>query len=115
MAHSLGGLVVKKVNVLQHNIPNNKAIIEAYNDSMYVKLLADIKGIVFFGTPHRGSDLAPLLSNLLSAILTERIFIEQLQPGSETIKEINHAFRDRTLSIHLVSFTESTAMRPVGV
>lgn len=74
-----------------------------------------MKGIVFIGTPHRGSDLAKLLKNLLAATFAQRTFVSQLGPNSEMIMEINRAFRDRSVSLELVSFYESTGVRGIGV
>jgi len=74
-----------------------------------------VKGIIFLGTPHRGTDLAKLLGNILTATLSQRIFVDQLQRESEMIQEINHAFLERSVVLKLVSFYESTAMRVIGV
>jgi len=92
-----------------------KAIIDAHNDPIYVNILENVKGIVFIGTPHRGAELANILSNLLMATFSRKIFVDQLRGNCETIREINHAFRGRSLSMELVSFWESTAMRGIGV
>jgi len=56
-----------------------------------------------------------LLSNILTATLSQRIYVNQLQRESETVQEINQAFLDRSVSLELVSFYESTAMRLIGV
>ena len=70
---------------------------------------------MFLGTPHRGADMATLLKNILGATFSTRIYVNQLQRESETIQEINQAFLDRAVSLKLVSFYESTAMRRMGV
>jgi hypothetical protein len=70
---------------------------------------------MFLGTPHRGADLAPLLSNLLSVSFSQKIFVEQLRENSELIQEINNQFRHRVQSLELVSFYESTGVRGLGV
>ena len=74
-----------------------------------------MKGIVFLGTPHRGSESAKLLKNLLAAVFSQRTFVGQLGPNSEMITEINRAFRGRSVSLELVSFYESTGVRGIGV
>lgn len=38
--------------------------------------------MVFLGTPHRGADSAQLLSNLLSAALGEKAYVQDLIPNS---------------------------------
>jgi hypothetical protein len=114
VAHSMGGLVVKKVSsFFAHS--QLKAIIDAHNNAIYTNILENAKGIVFIGTPHRGADFANILSNLLTATFSEKIFVDQLRANSEMIMEINRAFRDRSLSMELVSFWESTATRGIGV
>jgi hypothetical protein len=74
-----------------------------------------VKGIIFLGTPHRGADLAELLSNILTAMLSQRIYVNQLRRESEMIQEINQAFLERSVALKLVSFYESTAIRVIGV
>jgi hypothetical protein len=41
--------------------------------------------------------------------------VKDLSPASQSIKEINDAFGDRTKMIKLVSFWESSGMPMVGV
>jgi hypothetical protein len=80
-----------------------------------MKILENVKAIVFLGTPHCGSDLARLLSNLLSISYSQRIFVKQLRVNSELIQGINDQFRDRSESLELISFYESKEMRGIGV
>lgn len=54
VAHSMGGLVVKKAYILGR--------IGEY----YTEIMRRVHGIVFLGTPHRGSQYAKMLNNLLS-------------------------------------------------
>lgn len=88
-----------------------QAIINAYNDRNYEKVLPNIRGIVFLATPHRGANMAKLLSRLLSVTLSKKVFVDQLAPRTSTIVDINTAFPDRTKSLFLVSFWESTGVR----
>ena len=78
-------------------------------------MLKNVKAIIFFGTPHRGADLASSLSNLLFVSFAQRIFVDQLRVKSELIQGINDQFRDRSESLELVSFSESKEMRGLGV
>jgi len=110
----MGGLVVKKVHI-DHLFSNEQAIIDAYNDRSYGRVLRNIKAIVFLGTPHRGSDLAKLLSNILSISFSQKVFVEQLRGRSDLIRGINDQFRDRSESLELVSFYESKEMPVIGV
>ena len=77
--------------------------------------MENAKAIIFLGTPHRGADLAALLSNLLAVTFSNRIFVDQLRANSEMIKEINDTFKDRSECLELISYYESEAMRGAGV
>jgi hypothetical protein len=68
----------------------------------------NFKGIVFLATPHRGAELAGLLSNLLTVTFAQPLFVDQLREHCETVTEINSAFIDRAAELHLVCFYEST-------
>ncbi|KAK3997441.1 hypothetical protein QBC44DRAFT_396815 [Cladorrhinum sp. PSN332] len=54
-AHSMGGLVVKKAYVL------------GTMDDSYSEMISRVFGVIFLATPHRGSDYAHTLNNLLAA------------------------------------------------
>src|SRR5271170_1866417 len=110
----MGGLVVKKAIPFQGKT-DPEAIINAYNDRSYLNIVENAKAILFLGTPHRGADLASLLSNLLAVTFTQRNFVDHLRANSEMIQEINDAFRDRSQSLELLSYYESEAMRAAGV
>lgn len=92
-----------------------QALINAHNDRCYGRVLRNVKAIIFLGTPHRGTELANLLSNLLSISFSPRIFVDQLRVKSELIQELNEQFRDRSRSLELVSFSESMEIRGLGV
>jgi hypothetical protein len=77
---------------------------------LYTNIVENSKALVFLGTPHRGSGLAELLSNLLSVMFSRKIFVDQLRINSEMIQEINDAFQDRSQHFHLISYYESNAM-----
>lgn len=109
ICHSLGGLVVKK------------ALITAHEQPQYVLILEKIRGIVFMGTPHRGSKLAGLaspLGNIINlAILRKRIrtdLLSNLQISSNTIAEINMSVVHRLAPLRIVSFYEQQTLEPLG-
>ncbi|KAH8745732.1 Alpha/Beta hydrolase protein [Hyaloscypha finlandica] len=91
IAHSLGGLIVKK------------AIITAWNQSNhYGELLQTIRGIVFFGVPHRGADVAywaglpaSLLDYTLAGFGGNTAFLNALKRSSPTWREISIQFIER--------------------
>ena len=80
----MGGLVVKQVRNC-FGIFDLKAIISAHNDQSYNKILANVKGIVFIGTPHRGAGLAKYLSNILSVCFAKKKFVDKIAPSKKLI------------------------------
>ena len=114
----MGGLVVKQVIHPQQEDENTKfaqALIIAHNKSTYSQIKKNTIGIAFLGTPHRGADLAKMLNMLLDVSFSERIFVKDLLPDSQTIKEINNTFAEHAQGLQLASFSESTEMPLVGV
>lgn len=114
VAHSLGGLVVKQ------------ALIEARKQT-YEPDLRDIysstHAIIFFGTPHRGSDLASwslLLSDIAEAaqLDTNNAILRDLDPtsGSSKLEEMRLDFDDilrdshRSKDLQVYSFQEEEGM-----
>lgn len=105
VAHSMGGLVVKK------------AVILGSNDANYKDIIDSISGVVFLSTPHRGANKADLLNNLLSAcypFASRKHYIAELKKSSDTIQEINDQFRNFSGMFKLTSFYE-TRPTPIGL
>ncbi len=110
VAHSMGGLLVKKAFLLgQH-------------DEHYRDLVRAMSGIVFLSTPHRGSNLAEALNRILAACifaLSPKQYISELSISSPTLQEINEQFKHIAPSVSIVSFYEtlktSIALFPVMV
>lgn len=129
VCHSLGGIVVKKVesrlliNFLHHSTtdtnpaPDIQAIIRAHEKDRYNDLLHSTRGIVFFGTPHRGSSLASwgtLLSNVASLATlgtsTNWRLPKDLETQSAVLRDISKSFVDRAKNLQLISFYETDKM-----
>jgi hypothetical protein len=95
----MGGLVVKK------------AIIASRQNPTFHDLGQRIYAVFFFGTPHRGSDLATKLDNYLKATFhTPKNYVRDLFPGSEAINVLNEEFRNAYEGIKLYSFFETMPM-----
>jgi len=108
VAHSMGGLVVKK------------AVILGQNDTHYKDIVQSITAIVFLSTPHRGTNLADILNKILSACLfslSPKQYIAELKNNSPTIQEINEQFRNLVDKIKIVSFfeTQATSVGPTSM
>lgn len=92
VAHSLGGLLVKQALIeaqKQKKTPSSQA------------LYAHTYAIIFFGTPHRGSDMASwglVLSNITKAVQidTNKAILRDLDPssGSSKLQELRKDFDD---------------------
>lgn len=105
IGHSMGGLVIKKACILSRENP------------AFLELGPRIHSIFFLATPHRGSDLAQILNNMLRALPTgNKPFLGSLEAGSETINSLNDQFRHVCSGMAIHSFIESVPMNlgPVG-
>lgn len=105
VAHSMGGIVVKKVLIL------------AKQDPSYHQLAARIHTMFFLATPHRGSDCASLLRKILQSSQTHgsKAFVENLVPNSEAIHTINDQFRHVYQDVQLWSFFETVGTTTLGL
>ncbi|PWY75065.1 NACHT and WD domain protein [Aspergillus heteromorphus CBS 117.55] len=105
VGHSMGGLVIKKAYIL------------ASQDPMYGELARRIQAIFFFGTPHRGSDSAKLLENILRITYSPREYVSELKKGSAVLQAINDEFRKYVDGVELWSLyeTQKLAIGPLGV
>ena len=98
VAHSMGGLVVKKAYVLGRN------------DGKYADVISQTHGIVFLATPHRGAQYAKMLNNILSTAplgAPPKGYVADLDTHSRILQDINEQFRTVCEGLSLVSFFES--------
>lgn len=97
VAHSMGGIVVKKVLIL------------AKQDPIYHKIASRIHSLFFLATPHRGSDIAQLLGKVLQlfGVYGSKAYVENIVPNSEAIHSINDQFRHICHEVQLWSFFET--------
>ena len=102
VAHSMGGLVAKKAYLL------------GQIDETYQGIVRSISAMIFLATPHRGSNLAEVMSRLLKVFFQpSREFISDLNKGSHTLEELNEQFRHVAPKLSIWSFYETLAT-PVG-
>jgi len=94
VAHSLGGLVVKRALIYSHDITGNHT---AHLRSIFVSTY----GILFMGTPHKGSDLGQwgtYLERVARAIVPKKVLdtndtlVQALRQNSETLEVIDRQF-----------------------
>ncbi|KAL8710362.1 MAG: hypothetical protein Q9225_007304 [Loekoesia sp. 1 TL-2023] len=98
IAHSLGGLVVKKAYII------------GKHDDEYSSILSQIYGILFLATPHRGAQYAKMLNNILSSapiVAPPKAYVADLDTHSAALQDINEQFRTICHELVLVSFFET--------
>ncbi|KAK0666749.1 putative WD40 domain-containing protein [Cercophora samala] len=104
VAHSMGGLVVKK------------ALMLGKTHDQYAAMLSKVHGIMFFSTPHKGSSHASTLNSLLSMLIgsSAKVYVSELDPNSTSIEDISEQFRGICGSWQLVSLyeTQPTKLSP---
>lgn len=104
ICHSLGGLVAKRAYILSKQLSEYKGIRDR------------VRAMIFLATPHRGSNMAELLSKILSVAVPghARPFVNELQPNSATMQSINDEFPHHCQELQLYSFYETNAMNIVN-
>ncbi|KAL8688517.1 MAG: hypothetical protein Q9218_005593 [Villophora microphyllina] len=105
VAHSMGGLVVKKAYIL------------AQHDAHYEEIMGSTRAILFLSTPHRGTNLAELLNRILSVSVfnhSTKHYIAELKQNSPALQDINEQFRNLAPHLEIFSFfeTQQTAVGP---
>lgn len=96
IVHSMGGLVVKK------------AYLMGFHDENYKDIIAAVSAIIFLSTPHRGTNLAETLNNLLQySFQAQKSFISDLAKNSPAIEDINEQFRHVAPKLSIYSFYET--------
>jgi hypothetical protein len=97
IGHSMGGLVIKKAYILARQDLTNQDFAQR------------IRCIFFLATPHRGSDSAQFLNNILKAsgAFSARQYIIDLEKNSVSTQTINDEFRNFADELMLYSFYET--------
>jgi pimeloyl-ACP methyl ester carboxylesterase len=99
VCHSMGGLVAKEAYIL------------AQESSQYSRFGSSLRSIFFLATPHRGADLAHMLSKILNVGPGTRPFVADLAPASVAIQAINETFPRYSDRLQLHSFFETIPMQ----
>ena len=106
IAHSLGGIIVKQ------------ALVWAYMEPQYSNTLEHTLGVVFFGTPHRGSDkagsYASVLAKTASAVLYKPSskLLETLKTNSEKLMDLTSQFKFHIPKVRIITFYEMQPTKP---
>ena len=82
LAHSLGGIVVKKALIIAKQRP-----------SQYGQILENTRHLMFFGTPHQGTiAITGVLRRLGAAFSADASVLRELEVWSPQVLETNSAF-----------------------
>ncbi|KAI1322949.1 hypothetical protein F5Y16DRAFT_403920 [Xylariaceae sp. FL0255] len=110
LCHSLGGIVFKK------------ALIRARERDRYEELLMKVRGVAFFGTPHRGSssaDWASILGNISNVLslgtTTNTGLLKSLQQNSKVLQDVSESFVDRGKGLRIISFCETRKLENTNI
>lgn len=95
----MGGLLIKRAYIL------------AKQKKEFQPIADRTHAIFFLATPHRGADLAQLLSKILSLSSGPRPFVEDLHRNSLTTQSINDEFPQYCQDLQLFSFYETLPTR----
>ena len=108
VAHSLGGLVVKRALIYSAEITGSKT---EHLRSIFVSTF----GILFLGTPHKGADLGQwgsYIEWLCSAVVPKKLLdsepqlVNALRTNSETLQNIDRQFAQLVDNFHIFFFHE---------
>ncbi|KAL8762028.1 MAG: hypothetical protein Q9184_001920 [Pyrenodesmia sp. 2 TL-2023] len=91
----MGGLVIKRAYIL------------AQQKDEFTTTARRIQAIFFLATPHRGADLAQLLTKILNITPGQRPFVTDLHRNSLATQSINDEFPHYSQHIQLFSFYET--------
>ncbi|KAK0102071.1 hypothetical protein ONS96_006035 [Cadophora gregata f. sp. sojae] len=95
----MGGLVIKKAYNLARQV------------AAYESLAHRVHSIVFLATPHRGSDSAKLLGNILWFASSSKEYVNELREHSGTIQTISDEFRNYERDLDLWSFYVTSPLK----
>ncbi len=101
VAHSMGGLVIKRVYIIAKQNPE------------FSSIASRVRAILFLATPHRGADFAQILTRILNVSLTPRPFVIDLHRNSLATQSIYEEFPHYCQDLQLFSFYETLPSSPI--
>lgn len=106
VGHSMGGLIVKKMLTTAQQSPLDE-------DREFAE---NTKGVVFYGTPHNGSQIAKL-NSASKFLFFPTVEVQDLEADSPRLAELHQSFLDfaRTSTINIVSFGETISTPYLGI
>lgn len=84
---------------------------QGQNNDDYQSIVAQIRGVLFLSTPHRGTNLAEVLNRILSVSIftshTPKQYLVDLNRNSLAIEDLNENFRNLASKLRIFSFYET--------
>ncbi|KAK3314381.1 Alpha/Beta hydrolase protein [Apodospora peruviana] len=109
VGHSLGGIIIKQALRIANNERNS-----------FGDIADSTRGIVFFGTPHRGADAATwasLVSSITAAAFgngPKSFLLKALKPNSRDLMDLSEDFRPLSMKYAIASFVEQDVYSGLG-
>lgn len=102
ITHSMGGLMVKEIVVQSLTA----------GDREWTHLVSQVAGIVFCGTPHRGSHVAGMAKNLATVLRTKE-HIQEMAAGERHLDRLHQRFVEwqQCSSAKIEAYTENIGMK----
>ena len=87
----------------------------------YGSLLDSTRGIIFLGTPHRGSEFVSsmlMFTNLINLVsfgkVIRKTLLRSLETNSQMLAEISRQFVHRSTGLKIMTFIEQQIERPLS-
>jgi hypothetical protein len=110
----MGGIIFKKVSSrMPHQgclLTFHQAMVLANERDIYKGILSSVSGVIFFGTPHQGSDIANFADVLLtisSKFGGSHHLVKALKRNSDKLFDNSKQFVDRGHALKIRTFYET--------
>ena len=106
VGHSMGGLIIKKLLLLAQSSP----------DPAHAALAENTKGVVFYSTPHEGSEIAKM-NAVMKYIIFPSVEVQELEMDHPALSAMNETFKQfvSRFRTRVISFGETLPTRHLGM
>ena len=106
VGHSMGGLIIKKMLTSAQDS----------EDENMKKLSENTKGVVFYSTPHDGSEIASI-GNMIRHFFFPSVEVQELEMNNPALVSLNNSFKEFVRKFHtkVISFGEQLPTTHLGV
>ena len=106
VGHSMGGLIIKKMLLLA----------QSSSEPSLNSVAENTKGIVFYSTPHEGSEIAKM-NSVVKYIVFPSVEVQELEMNHPALASLNELFKSfvSKFKTRVISFGETIPTRHLGV